>query len=293
MQATNNRWPNAERKGIMFPMILTSAQNPKIKHVIALRERRERDRSGLMRVEGYEEVSLAFASGVAPRSLFLCPALFRTPEQWELVDRLRAAGADVFEVSEEIFRKIAYREGPDGWLATFAVPDFSLAALRVGANPFVAVAESVEKPGNLGAILRTADAAGVDALISAAPTTDWGNPNIVRSSKGALFSVPVAEAANDETISWLRERGIAIVVTTPQASMLYTEADLLGPVAIVVGTEKYGVSSAWLEQATLSVRIPMYGRVNSLNVATATALLIYEVVRQRSQHEQHGARTGS
>jgi TrmH family RNA methyltransferase len=130
--------------------------------------------------------------------------------------------------------------------------------------------------------LRTADAAGVDALIAAAPLTDWGNPNIVRSSKGALFTIPVAAADNQQTIAWLRQHHIQIVAATPQATQLYTDIDLRGPVAIAVGTEKTGLSETWLDQADVQVRIPMVGKVNSLNVATATALLVYEVVRQRS-----------
>ncbi len=266
-------------------MIITSPQNPKVKQVIALRDRKERDRSRLMRVEGYEELSLALASGAQPGMLYFCPALFRAPDAERLLAQIRHTGAELIEVSERIFEKIAYREGPDGWLAVFPALNTSLQSLQPGPNPFVVVAEAVEKPGNLGAILRTADAAGVDALIAAAPLTDWGNPNIVRSSKGALFTVPVAAADNQQTIAWLRWHQIQIVAATPQATQLYTDTDLRGPVAIAVGTEKAGLSQTWLEQADLQVRIPMVGKVNSLNVATATALLVYEVVRQRSSSE--------
>jgi TrmH family RNA methyltransferase len=263
-------------------MIITSPQNPKVKQVIALRDRKERDRTKHMRVEGYEEVSLALASGVQPAALYFCPALFRTPDAQHLLDRIQHTGAELIEVSERIFEKIAYREGPDGWLAVFPALNTRLQALQLRANPFVVIAEAVEKPGNLGAMLRTADAAGVDALIAAAPLTDWGNPNIVRSSKGALFTVPVAAADNQQTIAWLRQHQIQIVAATPQATHLYTDTDLRGPVAITVGTEKAGLSPTWLDQADVQVRIPMSGNVNSLNVATATALLVYEVVRQRS-----------
>jgi len=263
-------------------MIITSPQNPKVKQLVALRNRRERDRTGLMRVEGYEELSLALASGAEPTALYVCPPLFREAEQAALLERVRHAGGNVFEVSEAVFDKIAYREGPDGWLATFPAINRSLAGLRTGPHPLLVVAEAVEKPGNLGAILRTADAAGIDAVIAADPLTDWGNPNIVRSSKGALFSVPVAEASNVETIDWLRERNIQIVAATPRATTLYTDADLRVPLAIAVGAEKYGLSQAWLNAADIQVRIPMVGKVNSLNVATATALFVYEAVRQRS-----------
>jgi RNA methyltransferase, TrmH family len=263
-------------------MIITSPHNPKVKQVVALRDRKERDRSRQMRVEGYEELSLALASGVQAAALYFCPAFFRAPDAERLLDQIRHSGAEMIEVSERIFEKIAYREGPDGWLAIVPALNADLESLRLSQNPFVVVAEAVEKPGNLGAMLRTADAAGVDALIAAEPITDWSNPNIVRSSKGALFSVPVAAADNQQTIAWLRRHTIQIVAATPQADRLYTDADLRGPIAIAVGTEKEGLSQRWLEQADLQVRIPMYGKVNSLNVATATALLVYEVLRQRS-----------
>lgn len=263
-------------------MIITSLQNPRVKQIVALRDRRDRERSGLMRVEGNEELSLALDSGAQPVSLYFCRDLFRTTTAADLLERVQAMGAELIEVSERVFEKMAYREGPDGWLATFPLLDTRLATRKLSANPFVVVAEGIEKPGNLGAMLRTADAAGIDALIAAAPLTDWSNPNIIRASKGALFSVPVAAADNPTTLAWLRERLVRIVAATPQATVSYTGADLRGPVAIAVGEEKYGLSQFWLDHADIRVRIPMVGRVNSLNVATATALLVYEVVRQRS-----------
>ena len=261
---------------------ISSVQNPTIKQVIALRDRRARERQGLMRVEGYDEVSLALSSGARPVALYFCPALFHVPEQADLLERVRRAGAELIEVSAYVFRKIAYREGPDGWLATFPALQARLDGLHLGTHPFILVAESVEKPGNLGAMLRTADAAGVDAVIASDPLTDWGNPNIVRSSKGALFTVPVAAADNAQTIAWLRDQRIGIVAATPHATMLYSQADVRGPVALAVGSEQHGLSRVWLDEADVRVRIPMFGRVNSLNVATAAALLIYDVVRQRS-----------
>jgi TrmH family RNA methyltransferase len=208
--------------------------------------------------------------------------LFRSQQQAQLLERARQTGAELIEVSDRVFDKIAYREGPDGWLATFPLITTQLGALKLPPNPLVIVAEGVEKPGNLGAMLRTADAAGVHAVIAAAPLTDWSNPNVVRSSKGALFSVPVGAADNRETIAWLRRHNIGIVAATPQATTVYTEARLHGAVAIAVGEEKYGLSDLWLQEADIEVRIPMVGHVNSLNVATAAALLVYEAVRQRS-----------
>ena len=176
---------------------------------------------------------------------------------------------------------MAYREGPDGWLAVMPILSRPLNSLSLPPTPLLLVAESVEKPGNLGAMLRSADAAGVDGVIVCDPTTDVNNPNVVRSSKGTLFSVPVAEAASAEALDWLRLHKILIVAATPQAKIIYTQADLHGPVAIVVGTEKEGLTPTWLKAADVAVSIPMRGRVNSLNVATAATLMMYEAVRQR------------
>jgi len=261
--------------------LITSIHNPRVKHVLALRERRERERAGQMLVEGYDELALALACSARPVELYHCPALMRDPAQARLLTRAQEAGAELIEVSERVFEKIAYRDGPDGWLAVFPWRRRGLADLTLSARPLLLVAEAVEKPGNLGAMLRTADAAGVDALISCDPNTDLGNPNVVRSSKGALFSVPVAEAGSDETIAWLRQRGIAIVAAAPGADQDFDQIDLSGPIAIAVGAEKPGLSRRWLAQADMQARIPMVGRVNSLNVATSAALLVYEALRQR------------
>jgi TrmH family RNA methyltransferase len=163
-----------------------------------------------------------------------------------------------------------------------SLPRRRLDALRLGATPLLLVAEGVEKPGNLGAMLRTADAAGVDAVVACDPRTDWGNPNVVRASKGALFAVQVASATTGEARAWMADREIKFVVATPDATTPYTDADLRSPSAIVVGAERQGVSAAWLERPLETVSIPMVGRVNSLNVSIAAALMVYEAVRQRT-----------
>jgi TrmH family RNA methyltransferase len=262
-------------------VVITSLQNQKVKDLVALRERRRRKQMGLMLVDGHDELALALEAGARPVELFVCPALVR-PGHGDLARAARAAGATVVEMDERAFRKAAYREHPDGWLATFALPRRRLDDLRLGAVPLLVVAEAVEKPGNLGALLRTADAAGVDAVVSCEPHTDWGNPNVIRASKGTLFTVQTAEAESAQAIAWLKAKGIAIAVGTPEAPAAYTSADFRQPIAIVVGTEREGVSRAWRDAADAAVAIPMAGRVNSLNVATAAALLIYEAVRQRS-----------
>jgi TrmH family RNA methyltransferase len=236
-----------------------------------------------MLVEGYEELSLALESGARPLSLYYCPALIRDQAQLSLLATAEAAGAELIELGERAFERASYRDAPDGWLALMPAVPTSLERLRLRADPLVVVCESVEKPGNLGAILRTAEAAGVDAVVAAAAVTDWGNPNIVRASKGTVFSVPVAEAGTPELVEWLRGQGIAIIATTPDSESTFVTLDLTRGVAIAVGSEQHGLSPAWLDAADATAGIPMFGRVNSLNVATAAALVVYEALRQRGR----------
>jgi TrmH family RNA methyltransferase len=177
---------------------------------------------------------------------------------------------------------MSYRENPDGWLAVFPIPQTSLDALKLSQSPLVIVAESVEKPGNLGAILRTADAARVDALLVCNSRVDVWNPNVVRASRGAVFSVPVAESDNESALKWLNAHHIHVLAATPSAEELYFNLNLSEPVAIAVGTEGEGLTEFWMNGADLKVKIPMMGKVNSLNVSVSTALILYEAVRQRS-----------
>ncbi len=263
-----------------MPDPITSPQNPRVKQVVRLRDRRHRDEEGLLIVEGAAELALALAGSARPQAVYYCPALGLKPE--ELLAAAIRAGAEVVEVSAPVFAKMAYRENPDGVLAVLAIVRRGLDDLPTSERPLYIVAEAVEKPGNLGALLRSADAAGATGVIVCDPATDLSNPNVVRSSRGTLFTVPVAEASSEETIAWLRHHSVAIVAATPHASLLYTHADLRGPVAIAVGTEDVGLSPAWLTQAGVAVQIPMLGQVNSLNVATAATLLLYEALRQRS-----------
>jgi TrmH family RNA methyltransferase len=260
---------------------LTSVSNPRVKQVVGLRRRRQRDQSGLMLVEGYEELSLALSAGVVPVTLYFCPELVRTSDDLATVAAVAALGSEIVQVNVRVFEKIAYRESPDGWLAVVHTVPTELAALRVGANPLTLVCESVEKPGNLGAMLRTADAVGVAAVVAARPITDWGNPNIVRASKGTVFSVPVAAADSADVLAWTRQRSMTVIAATPDTDTAFTDLDLTGPIAIAVGSEKHGLSAEWLESADARARIPMFGRANSLNVATSAAIILYEALRQR------------
>jgi TrmH family RNA methyltransferase len=260
--------------------LISSLQNPRVKAVVRLRERRHRDREALLLVEGHAELSLALAGGAQPITLYVCPELI-TPASRSLLNQAHAASREVIAVTRPVFEKMAYRENPDGWLAVLPAVRRGLADLALPANPLLLVAEAVEKPGNLGALLRSADAAGAAGLIVCDPATDVNNPNTVRASRGALFTVPIAEASTAEALPWLRAHGLRLVAATPQADLVYTQANLGGPVALAVGAEDVGLSAAWLNAADVAVRIPMQGRVNSLNVAASAALLLYEVVRQR------------
>lgn len=257
-----------------------------MKDLLELRNRRHRERAGLTRVEGYEELDLALRCGVKPKILVYCPLLLRHETERQFLDRFRELGADLYEVSEHVFRHVSYREGPDGWLAVVPKPGIELQDVKLPESPLVLVAEGIEKPGNLGAIFRTADAAGCDLIISASGVTDIGNPNVVRASKGTVFSVPVMETTDSEALTWLRDKGIAVISASPDATTTYTQADMRGAVAIVVGAEHGGLSQLWRDEARELVRIPMHGVVNSLNVSVSCALLAYEALRQRSHTER-------
>ena len=267
----------------MADLEITSPSNPRLKGLVALRRRRAREQSGTTLVEGYEELRLALDAGVVPRAVYHCDDLMLDPAaQRDVLDAARALGSDVVRLSRTAFERTAYREGPDGFLAEVPAPGVALDELDLGPHPLVLVCEGIEKPGNLGAMLRTADAAGVDAVVAVDPVTDWGNPNVVRSSKGTVFSVGVAATDLPGLLRWLGGHGIRLIATTPDTPTLHTQADLTGPVAIAVGAEKHGLTDAALEAAHTRVRIPMAGLVNSLNVATSAAVVVYEAVRQRS-----------
>jgi RNA methyltransferase, TrmH family len=255
-------------------MDITSLQNPRIKHIVRLRDdKRQRREDRLMLVEGYDEIRLALSAGHIPRTLLSAPEL--TTLAMDAVDTERLT------VNRAVFEKMSYRESPDGWLAVFPIPQVSLDELTLSRAPLVIVAESVEKPGNLGAILRTADAAHVDALLVCDPRVDLWNPNVVRASRGVVFSVPAVESDNLSAWEWLKTRGIPVLAATPTAETLYWDVDLREPIAIAVGTEDAGLSEFWMSKADVKAKIPMLGRVNSLNVSVSTALIVYEAVRQR------------
>jgi len=256
-------------------MEITSLQNPRVKHLVKLREdKKQRRQDGLMLVEGFDEIMLAISAGHKPQTLLSAPELATRQIDFD--------SAENISVNRAVFEKISYRENPDGWLGVFPTPKISIDDLKLSSSPLIIVAESVEKPGNLGAILRTADAAHVDALIVSDPRTDIYNPNVVRASRGTLFTVPTVEASNQDTLTFLRRNGIKILAATPQAVSVYTDQNMREPLAVAVGTEDQGLTDFWMKEADIQVKIPMLGKVNSLNVSIATALIVYEAVRQRS-----------
>ncbi len=258
--------------------MITSLQNPRVKLCVSLRDRRPRKDTGLFLIEGYREILRAVDSGRKIETLFVCPEMFLGIKNEEL---MKKCGGEVIVCSPQVFEKISYRDRPDGLLAIAPQQHLGFTDLKLHENPFLLVCESIEKPGNLGTILRSSDAAGVDAVIVCDPTTDIHNPNVVRSSVGTLFTIPVLEAGGEETLNYLKENKIALVAATPHAKKEFTEVDLTVPLAIVVGSEQYGLSENWMNRADIAVRIPMCGVADSLNVASATTLMLYEVVRQR------------
>jgi RNA methyltransferase, TrmH family len=259
-------------------MDIISLQNPRVKHIVKLRDdKKTRKQDGLMLVEGFDEIQLAVSAGHNPQTLLSAP---------ELASRqLTLSNTETLTVSRHVFEKMSYRDNPDGWLAIFPIPQTTLGSLEsdslLSKIPLVIVAESIEKPGNLGAILRTADAAHVDALLVCDPRVDVWNPNVVRASRGAVFSVPVVECDNASALEWLKSRKMRILAATPSANEIYSNVDLNQPIAIAVGTEDEGLTDFWMSNADVKVKIPMMGLVNSLNVSVSTALIVYEAVRQR------------
>lgn len=271
---------------------ITSAQNPKIKMLLELQAKsKARRESGLFVVEGVREIEHCLSSGYELHSLFVCPEICGTDALEAGVPpfgqtcpppgRVPTSRQAVFEVSQAVYDKIAYRGGTEGMIAEIKVKAHKLEDLKLKENPVVMVLESVEKPGNLGAVLRSADAAGADAVIICDPLTDIYNPNLIRASIGAIFTVPVAACSSEEAISFLKERNFKILTAQLQDSDLYYDSDMTGPTAIVMGTESTGLSDLWRKAASAHIRIPMLGKLDSLNVSVSAAILLFEAIRQR------------
>ena len=266
---------------------VTSLTNARVKAAVRLRDRRERETTGLTIIDGAREILRALDAGVRVETTFLAEDLLRSPDAHAVAERLRHRPT-TFVVSHAVLAKIAYGERSDGIVAVVESPHLGLDEVLLPEEPLIVVLEAVEKPGNLGAVLRTADGAGVDAVIAADPRTDLFNPNAIRASLGAIFAVPVVAAGTAETIAWLVEHGIRPVAAIVHAATDYVDADLRGPLAIVLGSEADGLTGAWHDPRVTPIRIPMHGIADSLNVSIAAAVVLYEAVRQRSLPTDRG-----
>lgn len=264
-------------------MVIDSPANPRIRAAVALRERRDREQSGLSLVDGAREARRAIESGVTVDTAFVCRELITAEDAHAALAALERApggGERVVEVGERAFEKLAYGDRSDGIVLVVRPRSLALDGLDLPEEPLVVITEDVEKPGNLGAILRSVDGAGADAVI-AIGGTDLFNPNVIRASVGTVFTVPIAAASATDTMAWLKRRGIRIVAARTDAQRLYADADLRGPLAIALGSERVGLSAEWHRADVEGLRLPMAGVADSLNVSVAAAVLLYEAWRQR------------
>ena len=261
--------------------IITSPQNDFIKHVVSLKEKsRNRKKTETFLVEGIRELDIAISYNYEVEHILFYPELFSKTD----LSRYNIEAYKTVEISKEVYQKIAYRETTEGVLAVLKCKPHNLNGLKFDTkNPLLLVAEAPEKPGNIGALLRTADAANVDAVIIANPKTDLYNPNIVRSSVGCVFSNQITTGTTEEVIDFLKRKNIEIYSAILQESVTYTTQDFTKPTAIVVGTEATGLSELWRKESTQNISIPMAGKIDSMNVSVAAGILIFEAVRQRNQ----------
>jgi len=262
---------------------ITSAANPRIRGAIALRDRAARDAQGLTIVDGVRELRRAIDADADVSEAFVCPALIDSDEAAAVVDALRRRGVPLTDVSESVFARVAFGDRAEGVVGLVSIPPSDLDRLRVGPDALVVVLEGVEKPGNLGAVLRSADGAGVDAVIFADPRTDPYNPNVVRASLGTIFGVPIAVASGSQTRDWLAHNAIRSIAARVDAALAYTAVDMRGPTALILGAEVSGLGDAWSGPDVTSVRVPMLGVADSLNVSVTAAVLMYEARRQRDE----------
>ena len=266
----------------MEPIVLTSLTNPRVKNLVKLRKRGAREAEQRFLIEGYRECLRGVESGWPIEEFYFCRELFLGDNEVTMLEEVASRGGRLFECSEAVFKKIAYRDRPDGLLAVAPQHHLRLEELAELDNPFLLVLVGIEKPGNLGTMLRSADGAGVDAVIVADPVTDVFNPNTVRASVGTMFTVPVLESTFEECDEWLRSQGIPLLAATPAAERGVFDTNLAGPLAIAVGSEMLGLPEKWMERAEMKVSLPMRGAADSLNVSTAAGILMYEALRQRS-----------
>jgi TrmH family RNA methyltransferase len=260
---------------------ISSRHNPRFRAALALRDSRERRARGLLLIDGAREIARALTAGVVVVEAWVARDRIRRAEGRAALSAIGGAGAPVVDATPELVAKLAYGDRDDGIVAIAAAPPTDLARLVLPPEPLVVVIEGVEKPGNLGAVLRSADGAGADALIAASSRTDLLNPNAIRASAGTIFSVPIAAAETDAVLAWLRARSIRIVAARVDAAELYTATDLTGGIAIAFGSEADGLTEAWRAPDITAVGLPMRGIADSLNVSVSAAVVLYEARRQR------------
>jgi TrmH family RNA methyltransferase len=263
------------------PFRITSRQNPRVQAAVRLRKGQERVRQGRFIVEGAREIQRAIESRIDVLEAFVCEEMCDATRDQDVINAIRSTPAEVFSVNASVYAKLAFGDRDDGLVVVAKIPQRRLQDLTLPLRPIIAVLEGVEKPGNVGAILRSADAAGVNAVIIADGRTDLYNPNTIRASLGTVFRENVCEATAAETLAWLRGQNVPIVAARPDAQLRYTEAYLHGGAAIVLGSEAAGLGDAWSGPDVTPVRLPMHGLADSLNVSTTAAVLFYEALRQR------------
>ncbi len=259
--------------------IITSLQNTKIKNIIKLEKTAERKAQNLTKIEGLREFFIALEAGIEVKTVFICSEIIDEKSKTKIEKSIH--NSNIIYITKAVFEKVAYRENSDGIIGLVTPKELKFSQIKLSANPLIIILESVEKPGNLGAILRTADAAKVDAVIICDPKTDTYNPNTIRSSVGCVFANQVVVCTTDEAIVWLRKNNIRSYAAALTSKQHYHQMNLSGSVAFVMGTEALGLSEKWLKGADEQIKIPMAGKIDSLNVSTSCAILVFEAMRQR------------
>ena len=274
MLGSQRLWKNMQNK-------ITSPTNPHIKEIVRLKEGSERKKRGLILVEGHREIALALKNGFELVETLICRELIKKEDQEEVYRQIVLKNKPLWELPAKVYEKVSYGERQEGLLAVFKFKSAKLEDLKTKSNSLFVVIEEVEKPGNLGAILRSADSAGVDGIIVCDQKTEIYNSNAIRSSIGTIFSVPIVISTKEDALKFLKSKGIQSLAATPQASINYSQPDLKKPSAFILGSEQKGLSEFWLKNAGLKIKIPMKGQADSLNVSVSTAILLYECQRQR------------
>jgi len=264
--------------------MITSVANQKIKDVVKLRDSLSRRKSNLFIIEGHREIVLALTAEIVIKELYVCKEFFKNRKEEEIIVCSENKNSIIYQVNHKVYEKIAYGNRREGLIAVAQQPKYKLNDIKLAANPFLLIAERIEKPGNLGAILRTIDAAGFDGLIAVDSLTDVYNHNLVRSSLGTIFVKPIITTSSQELLEWLKKQDIAIICADPIGSVTYSSIDFKKPTALVLGSEKKGISSFWKDHADTIASIPMKGKADSLNVSVTAAVFIFEALRQRIQN---------